>query len=744
MTARTSGRIPRGLAAVLALTSPLLVHADINAVAFSPDGALLAVGGRGMAVMAAEDLAAVWDTAELPVEVRGVAFSPGGGLIAAASRDRLIRVWSAQGELVRSLEGHGGSVNAVAFGPAEDRLVSAASDRTVRVWDLAAGETLLTLEGHTRPVHGVAVSPDGALVASASADETVRLWDAVTGELLRALEGHTSSVWSVAFSPDGRTLASGSWDRTVRLWEVETGRLLRTLAGHDAYVRGVAFSPDGAHVASASWDRCVRVWDARSGEKAAELRGHRQPVRALAFHPDGTRLASGALYEAQSVRVWENVPRLDEGEGVVIAPEGPPPPARQWPEEPLALGPERLPAWRNGTHPQETRAAIQAALDAARQPDGPGPVVTLPPGEYLITDTLNLSGITLRGPGASIRARNDGDSYLFGLALGAQSRLESIAVVGEGPRCVPVRFANPARDVTLRDVHIRGGTILLNGQVHVDNILIDGCTFEGGGYGFLLDQPSTGRNVRVVNCTFRGNRSDAIELNFPRHREGKLVEDIVIAGNVFEDTGPDPDSGTSGFGVGIAGARSVQITGNAFRRMAVQAVHVEDWAEHITITGNNMLECGLDHTGGNWTGGVHLLPGTRYVTVSGNNFSNCRFGVSGLQGNSLQWCTVVGNTFRNSEKGLWIMEFPHGIIQGNLFEDCRTAVEIWRSRLWTVSGNQIVSARPGSVGVMSTRFMNIVLTGNTIRAETPVVHREPEGDLPSLVEGNLILDHVAP
>lgn len=401
-----------------------------------------------------------------------------------------------------------------------------------------------------------------------------------------------------------------------------------------------------------------------------------------------------------------------------------------------------------GATPEETHQRLAAALAEAGKT---GAVVTLSPGEYLLNKGLNLRNATLTGPGATLRCVNpeDNKGYLFGVELGGEAVLRDLALVGEGPRCVPVGIGSGARRVQIRHVTITGGTILIDSNVpDIHDVLIEGCDLYKGGYGLLLDANCSGDNVRVIGCLFKDNASDAIELNFPKKGEGKFVRNVAISGCVFQNTGGNPNSATSGFGVGIAAGQNVQITGCTFHKCAVQGVHIEDDTDNVTVSGCNFEECGLGCTTGNWTGGVHILKGVKYVTVTGNNFNRCRYGVSGLQSYELHHVSVVGNTFKENERGAWFMQFPKGVFQGNVLEDCGIAVELWRSPGWIISGNYLGAAKAAegaekpreSIGFRCFGYRDLVCTDNIFDVDVPFDHDNKDWyDQHFVIKDNVIL-----
>src|SRR5262249_47295401 len=129
--------------------------------------------------------------------VHALAFSPDGKVLASGGyyyggEDRAIYLWDVTtGKKRRRLVGHEHAVQTGAFSPDGKRLASASRDGTLRLWDVAAGQELRRLTDQRGGVMAVSFSPDGKTLASVGweKDPTIHLWDTATGKELRQLPG---------------------------------------------------------------------------------------------------------------------------------------------------------------------------------------------------------------------------------------------------------------------------------------------------------------------------------------------------------------------------------------------------------------------------------------------------------------------------------------------------------------------------------------------------------------------------
>jgi RNA polymerase sigma factor (sigma-70 family) len=232
-----------------ALKHKVDVSGFATALAFSPDGTRLALGGRSR-LTETGSFVKLWDVRQekmiggteerpeplLPVGTGGrvtcLAFSRDGKLLAAGEENGKLRTIEGEtGKAIAEWDGHRASVSGVGFAADSKTLVSGSGDKTVKVWDATEGKLLRTLAESKGPVAALAFSPDGQLFATAGSAAVegksveVLLWDAKTWEPKKAVADQTMQVNALAFSPDGTTLAICAGNGFRLGPNTETGRL---------------------------------------------------------------------------------------------------------------------------------------------------------------------------------------------------------------------------------------------------------------------------------------------------------------------------------------------------------------------------------------------------------------------------------------------------------------------------------------------------------------------------------------
>ncbi len=208
------------------------VGRSVAALAFSPDGTLLATGGEGPFVN-------VWEAAtgrpvvDLPASTQccaivALAFAPDGQRIYALESTGLLRQWDLKTQVSHTVQTAlpwGGYCSCrypyypdqAAIHVGAGRVAASDMDLGLEVDDLASGRRLVNPAASSP--RSILINPQGNRLA-AIVDDAVKIWKLDTGEVVVTYRGHTGPVTDIAFSPDGSALASSSQDGTVQIWPV--------------------------------------------------------------------------------------------------------------------------------------------------------------------------------------------------------------------------------------------------------------------------------------------------------------------------------------------------------------------------------------------------------------------------------------------------------------------------------------------------------------------------------------------
>ena len=224
-------------------------RSQVKALTFSPNGQLLATAGVEVKL---------WDvhtrkeirTLQHGKWVLAVAFSPDGRMLATGDEGGQITIWDVQTQqTVVQLDGDFTAVYTLMFSPDGKILASGGYEGKIELWKVEGWEHLGTLTvGAT--TFTVSFSPDSSTLAN-TGYKSVGLWKVDSGEKIATLTGHAGWVNAVAFSSDGRSLISGGDDETLRIWDVTPYRAIP----EEDMVRIIYFLPRDRSMQPDIWNK---------------------------------------------------------------------------------------------------------------------------------------------------------------------------------------------------------------------------------------------------------------------------------------------------------------------------------------------------------------------------------------------------------------------------------------------------------------------------------------------------------
>lgn len=211
--------------------------------------------------------------------INAIAFSPDGQLIASASDDGTVKVWTIpEGSLVRTLrpsDDGAQAVRAVCFSRDSRLLASQVHSGRIDVWRMPEGKLQQTLQETFNGAGIIEFSNDGKTLASEAQDHAIHLWSIADSAIRTKIpSAHTGSITTLRFAAEDRVLLSTSLGDGLQIWNlVEDRPITPPIDSWNGGVRPVriALSPGGERIA-AFLGNDVRVWSIVDGRLETSIK----------------------------------------------------------------------------------------------------------------------------------------------------------------------------------------------------------------------------------------------------------------------------------------------------------------------------------------------------------------------------------------------------------------------------------------------------------------------------------------
>jgi WD40 repeat protein len=332
---------------------------------FSPDLRHVVTINRDVAVTwELERGRPMWQSPLVHGKATALAYSPDGRVVAVGCDDGRCRLFDAKSglELTR-IDGRPGPICSIAFSANGQQLATGNDRGEVNLRNVSSGADLGRLrmlsEHRFYAVNAAAVSRDGRRVFTTSGI-TDRLWN--VGETqpsweLEWTDPHANQTTAIAFLPDGTRLLTGDDAGIVTLRDVRDGKELRRFRnGRSAGVRvplteeedlvmrsfalheptddmfreviSISLPADGRRMLVYTKDGAATLWDLQTGRDHRPIQLDRLSVKSVSLSRDGRWALAGRedgaaqLWDVDTGRLVCSLVSLKAGAWAVIAPDG--------------------------------------------------------------------------------------------------------------------------------------------------------------------------------------------------------------------------------------------------------------------------------------------------------------------------------------------------------------------------------------------------------------------------------------
>lgn len=290
----------------------------ISALAYSPDGQLIAISGfREILLQKADGSGLAGRLVGRSQNITSLTFSPDGKTLAATGGNPAlfgeIQFWNvSEKKLERSVTVTTDTVFGGRFSDDGTLFAFGGADNSARILRVADGEQVLKFDAHADWVMGTAFSVDKKHMITISRDRSMKLSIVESGQFVDNITSITpgalkGGLMALRRHPKKDELLIGGSDGEPKLYKMirtqvrVIGDDFNKIRGYPAMagrIFALDFSPDGSKfVAGASTGSTgtARIYSTEDGKLLFELLGHSRGVFAVAFSPDGKQVATGGF-----------------------------------------------------------------------------------------------------------------------------------------------------------------------------------------------------------------------------------------------------------------------------------------------------------------------------------------------------------------------------------------------------------------------------------------------------------------
>jgi len=262
----------------------------ISALAFSPDGKVLAVSGYHEVLL--HDLIGSNIVGRLLGEsprIESLTYSSDGKMLGVAgsapARFGEVQIWNtASNTLMKSFKISTDSIYGLSFSPENDRVAVGGADKSVRVVAIKDGKELLKFDNHSDWVFATTFTVNGKRLLSGSRDKAMKLIDASNGQFIDDINKLLEGVSCFARHPKEDVVAYGGDLGTTRIYKISDNQgrtaanadvnLVKELERLPGPVHAISYSADGNMLAVGGVSGEIRLFNSKDGKKLSTLKGH--------------------------------------------------------------------------------------------------------------------------------------------------------------------------------------------------------------------------------------------------------------------------------------------------------------------------------------------------------------------------------------------------------------------------------------------------------------------------------------